>query len=106
MPWPAEFEKDKFLKPDFTVLSILAFASIGTPLGINIPNYDDIRQEEGFKNVYLENCLGKMKKGGLLFLNEKDCELLEKYDEPIVFHKVIYHELLGIYIFFGIIKLS
>lgn len=34
MPWPKEFEKDLFLKPDFTCLSILAFGGAGTYLGI------------------------------------------------------------------------
>lgn len=92
-PWPKAFEKDAFLKPDFTILVMLAFASSGAPLGINIPNYDDIRQEEGFKNVYLINCLPKPKK--INFLNEADVSLTMNYYEVLNFQKVAYHELLG-----------
>ncbi|CAD8137122.1 unnamed protein product [Paramecium pentaurelia] len=55
LPWLKVFEIKKFSRPDFTSLEILSFACFGTPVGINILKYDDIRQNLGLKNVNLGN---------------------------------------------------
>ena len=94
IPWPKEFEKDAFLKPDFTSLVVLTFASYDTPRGINIPNYDDIRGDIGFKNVFLANNIVGVTKPPK-FLHKEDGELLIKYFKQVAFHSVSYHELLG-----------
>jgi dipeptidyl-peptidase-3 len=58
LPWNhLGMEKEKFLAPDFTTLEVISFATNGCPLGINVPNYDDIRETEGFKNVFLNNSM-------------------------------------------------
>jgi dipeptidyl-peptidase-3 len=76
LPWPKYMEKDNFLAPDFTTLDIVGFACNGCPLGINIPNYDDIRETEGFKNVFLNNSFGSYAINAMQFATEEQSKIL------------------------------
>ena len=95
LPWAKDFEKAKFSKPDFTNLDIVAFACSGTPIGINIPNYDDIRMDFGFKNVNLGNAYPVPTAATTQFLSQSDVDLNCRYTKESLTLIVALHELLG-----------
>ncbi|AOA60636.1 GQ67_01822T0 [Komagataella phaffii] len=96
LPWPKAFEKDVFTPPDFTSLEVLTFAGSGIPAGINIPNYDDVRINIGFKNVSLGNILSaRSASEPVTFIDESLVDVFNKYRSESFEVQVGIHELLG-----------
>ncbi|KAJ7582725.1 aflatoxin-detoxifizyme [Mycena floridula] len=96
LPWGPQFEVETFRKPDFTALQVVSFATGSIPAGINIPNYYEIREDLGFKNVSLANVLAaKAPNETLPFVHPDDLELFNKWDNKAFELQVANHELLG-----------
>jgi dipeptidyl-peptidase-3 len=95
LPWSNDFEKFPFISPDFTALDIVCFSSTGCPIGINIPNYSEVQETDGFKNVSLSNAYPKLSRENLNFCSEKDVEILVKLGTQSYVMHVACHELLG-----------
>ena len=69
---------DAFLRPDFTSLDVFCFNSGSIPLGICLPNYDDIRKHVGFKNVDLNN-VGSIKEDHYQFIAPEEQQLFREW---------------------------
>lgn len=99
LPWGQEWEKPVFNPPDFTSIEVLTFTGSGIPAGINIPNYDDVRINIGFKNVSLGNILSASLKSTSerppSFIAQGDRSVYTKYQGDAFEVQVGIHELLG-----------
>lgn len=84
-----------FRRPDFTSIDIVGFFGSGIPAGINIPNYDAVRQAQGFKNVSLGNIINAPAAAERAnFIAEADQALFRREAEAFTV-QVGLHELLG-----------
>jgi dipeptidyl-peptidase-3 len=95
LPWSKDFEKVPFVSPDFTALDIVCFASSGCPIGINIPNYTEVQETDGFKNVSLMNAYPSYTPENIMFSTDKDIEILTQIGKQSYILHVACHELLG-----------
>lgn len=95
MPWPSDFENEKFVSPDFVALDTVCFASDGCPIGKNIPHYEDIQNNEGSKIISLTNAYPSFSSDNLIFCNEKEVEALSSFGKIATTLKLALHELLG-----------
>lgn len=91
------FEKALFDPPDFTSIHALAYCSSIIFPGINLPNYNDIRQQHGFKNVIIANKMSAESDETQLspFVEPSEAARFQRHKYPAYYIWVVLHELLG-----------
>ncbi|KAM4066812.1 peptidase family M49 domain-containing protein [Hirsutella rhossiliensis] len=90
------FEKSLFEPPDISSIHTLAYCSSIIFPGINLPNYNDIRQEDGFKNVIVANrMVAESQAKHHLFIDSSEMEQFKEHKFPAYYWWVVLHELLG-----------
>ena len=95
LPYPKEYERKTFIPPSYNAINIISYLTSCFPIGINIPNYDSIRLNEGFKNVSLTNVMTANSTSSFVFLEKEQSDLLTaNFKEASSFH-VASHELYG-----------
>ncbi|KAI0199001.1 peptidase family M49-domain-containing protein [Astrocystis sublimbata] len=103
LPWASNenhgkglFEKSLFEPPDFSSIHALAYCSSIIFPGINLPNYNDIRQDVGFKNVIIANrMVAESTAIQWPFIPAEEIQTFQKHKYPAYYWWVVLHELLG-----------
>ena len=91
------FEKCLFEPPDFTSIYALAYCSSMIFRGINLPNYNDIRQQNGFKNVIIANRMKAESDETRVspFVGVPEAAAFQKHRYAAQYIWTVLHELLG-----------
>ena len=80
LPWDENFEKE-MKSIQFNSIEIISFARNGCPFGKSLPNYDDIRENVGVKDILFFNASPNFnwKETDYYFCEEKDVELIKNF---------------------------
>ena len=80
LPWDENFET-KMNSIQFSSIEIVSFARNGCPLGKSLPNYYEIREELGVKDILFFNACPNFnwKDTDYYFCEEKDVELIKNF---------------------------
>ncbi|KAJ8131320.1 hypothetical protein O1611_g2308 [Lasiodiplodia mahajangana] len=91
------FEKDKFVAPDYTSIYSLAFCTSYSWEATNIPNYNDIRETCGFKNIIVANRMSANNSPSrpCYYVDDSEVERFRECTHIIRFITTAIHELLG-----------
>ncbi|KAF2702775.1 peptidase family M49 [Pleomassaria siparia CBS 279.74] len=90
------YENPVFKRPDFTNLDVLGFCCSEMWSGINLPNFEDICQNHGFKNLTLGNVNNNRTLDKFVpFIKDSELEFFRKHRARAFEVMVACHELLG-----------
>lgn len=97
MPYPPQYERATFQPPSYNALTVLTFCCSGFPIGINIPNYEEVRGTLGFKNVSLTNVMSSRLAvdSMAIFLAPQAAEAVRKHLPVLDSLHTALHELYG-----------
>ncbi|OJI87134.1 hypothetical protein ASPTUDRAFT_54154 [Aspergillus tubingensis CBS 134.48] len=91
------YEKELFEPPDFSSINSLVYCSSIIFPGINLPNYNDIRQDTGYKNIIFSNRMvsESSRSRGLHMVDASEQDTFKKHRFHAYYIWVVLHEILG-----------